>query len=114
MSTVALDVDAVRARFSALRGTVALLEPADQALIAGFLINKFRGDPAILAPGLEQLRALTGRPTLGVLPWLDGRLIDAGVNYIIVSDVPGLARLAVLEALASDVLPAFRHPVEAG
>ena len=37
-----------------------------------------------------------------------GRLIDAGVNYIIVADVPGLARLEVLEALAQDVLPAFR------
>ncbi len=37
-----------------------------------------------------------------------GRLIDAGVNYIIVSDVPGLARLDVLEAFAADVLPAFR------
>ncbi|MHB8891346.1 MAG: LLM class F420-dependent oxidoreductase [Candidatus Limnocylindrales bacterium] len=37
-----------------------------------------------------------------------GRLIDAGVNYIIISDVPGLARLDVLEELARDVLPAFR------
>jgi adenosylcobyric acid synthase len=63
--------------FPALYGTVALLEPADQALIAGFLINQFRGDPAILAPGLDQLEALTGRPTLGVLPWLDGAFIDA-------------------------------------
>ncbi len=63
--------------FAALYGTVALLEPADQALIAGFLINKFRGEEAILAPGLDQLGELTGRPTLGVLPWLDGRLIDA-------------------------------------
>ena len=56
--------------------TLALLEPADQAHVAGFLINKFRGDHAILAPGLEQLRALTGRPTLGVLPWLDGLWLD--------------------------------------
>jgi alkanesulfonate monooxygenase SsuD/methylene tetrahydromethanopterin reductase-like flavin-dependent oxidoreductase (luciferase family) len=36
-----------------------------------------------------------------------GRLVDAGVNYIVVSDVPGLARLEVLEAFAADVLPAF-------
>ena len=57
-----------------LYGTLALLEPEDQALIAGFVINKFRGDPSILAPGLEMLRGLTGRPTLGVLPWLDGPL----------------------------------------
>ena len=50
-----------------LFGTVAVLSPADQARIAGFVVNKFRGDPALLAPGLEQLRALTGRPTLGVV-----------------------------------------------
>ena len=63
--------------FASLYGTLALLEPEDQALLAGFLINKFRGDPAILAPGLEQLRELTGRPTYGVLPWLDEPFIDA-------------------------------------
>src|SRR5262249_37279213 len=63
--------------FASLYGTLALLEPDDQAHMAGFLINKFRGDPAILAPGLEQIRGLTGRPTYGVLPWLDGPFIDA-------------------------------------
>jgi adenosylcobyric acid synthase len=62
--------------FAALYGTVALLEPADQALIAGFLINKFRGDRTILQPGLDQLAELTGRPTLGVLPWRRGLLLD--------------------------------------
>jgi alkanesulfonate monooxygenase SsuD/methylene tetrahydromethanopterin reductase-like flavin-dependent oxidoreductase (luciferase family) len=36
-----------------------------------------------------------------------GRLIDAGVNYIVVSDLPGLARIEVLEYLAAEVLPAF-------
>ena len=60
-----------------LFGTVAVLEPEDQELIAGFIVNKFRGDPALLAPGLDQLAALTGRPTYGVVPhsddlWLDG------------------------------------------
>src|SRR4051794_22640037 len=63
--------------FPALYGTVALLEPEDQALIAGFVINKFRGDPSILQPGVDMLEHLTGRPTLGVLPWLDGPFIDA-------------------------------------
>ena len=43
-----------------------------------------------------------------------GRLIDAGVNYIVISDVPGLARLDVLERLAADVLPAFRPVGEGG
>ncbi len=59
-----------------LFGTVAVLAPEDQALVAGFIVNKFRGDPSLLAPGLDQLAALTGRPTYGVLPhsadlWLD-------------------------------------------
>src|SRR3954469_10422678 len=63
--------------FASLYGTVALLDAEDQALITGFLINKFRGDRSILEPGLEQLRELTGRPTFGVLPWLDGPFIDA-------------------------------------
>ncbi|HEU0086122.1 MAG TPA: cobyric acid synthase [Pseudonocardiaceae bacterium] len=60
-----------------LFGTLALLGPADQALVAGFVINKFRGDPDLLAPGLVQLRALTGRPSYGVLPWNDGLWLDA-------------------------------------
>jgi adenosylcobyric acid synthase len=60
-----------------LFGTVAVLSPADQAMIAGFVVNKFRGDPALLAPGLDQLRALTGRPTYGVLPYADQLWLDA-------------------------------------
>lgn len=60
-----------------LFGTVAVLEPEDQALIAGFIINKFRGDPALLTPGLDQLRALTGRPTYGVLPYSEQLWMDA-------------------------------------
>jgi adenosylcobyric acid synthase len=61
---------------AALYGTVALLDPADQRLVAGFLVNKFRGDPGILAPGLARLQALSGRPTLGVLPWRHGVELD--------------------------------------
>ena len=60
-----------------LFGTVAVLSAADQALLSGFVVNKFRGDPALLAPGLDQLRALTGRPTLGVVPFAEGLWIDA-------------------------------------
>ena len=69
-----------------LFGTVAVLDPADQARIAGFVINKFRGDPALLAPGLEQLRALTGRPTLGVVPWSDRLWLDAEDSLSAVAD----------------------------
>lgn len=60
-----------------LFGTVAVLSAEDQALIAGFIVNKFRGDPALLAPGLDQLTALTGRPTYGVLPYSEDLWMDA-------------------------------------
>ena len=63
--------------FAALHGTLALLERADQALVSGFVVNRFRGDPAVLAPGLDQLGALTGRRVYGVVPYLEGPLIDA-------------------------------------
>ncbi|TGB43362.1 cobyric acid synthase [Mycolicibacterium peregrinum] len=59
-----------------LHGTVAVLAPEDQALIAGFVVNKFRGDPALLEPGLRQLLELTGRPTYGVIPFDDGIWLD--------------------------------------
>jgi adenosylcobyric acid synthase len=59
-----------------LFGTLALLDRRDQALVSGFVINKFRGDERLLRPGLDQLRALTSRPTLGVLPWTAGLEFD--------------------------------------
>ena len=62
--------------FASLFGTLALLEPADQVHVAGFVVNKFRGDRSILDPGLEQLRELTGRPTLGVLPHVEDLWMD--------------------------------------
>jgi adenosylcobyric acid synthase len=58
--------------FAHLFGTQQLLSAPHRALIRGFVLNKFRGDPRLLAPGPEMLRALTGVPTLGVLPlWRD-------------------------------------------
>ncbi|GAA3393498.1 cobyric acid synthase [Cryptosporangium minutisporangium] len=63
--------------FASLFGTVALLSTEDQALISGFVINKFRGDARLLAPGIDQLTAVTGRPVLGTLPWVDGLWLDA-------------------------------------
>jgi len=57
--------------FASLFGTVKLLEPCEQRRIRGFIINKFRGDPAILEPGLRDLAYILARPVFGVLPWLD-------------------------------------------
>jgi adenosylcobyric acid synthase len=68
-----------------LFGTVALLEPDDQALIAGFIVNKFRGDPALLEPGLQRLHAITGRPTYGVLPYADQLWLDAEDSLSVVA-----------------------------
>ncbi|MFE3142780.1 cobyric acid synthase [Streptomyces scopuliridis] len=62
--------------FASFFGTTALLSPEDQELIAGYLVNKFRGDVSLLEPGLEMLRGLTGRSTLGVLPFRHGLGID--------------------------------------
>jgi adenosylcobyric acid synthase len=63
--------------FASLYGTVELLEPADRALVRAFLINKFRGDEAVLRPGLDALTARTGVPFAGVLPWLPDLWLDA-------------------------------------
>ena len=62
--------------FAAFHGTLALLSPEDQALVSGFVINKFRGDAGLLRPGLDMITEVTGRPVHGVLPfhldvWLD-------------------------------------------
>ncbi|MBF6182524.1 cobyric acid synthase [Nocardia otitidiscaviarum] len=71
-----------------LFGTVAILEPEDQQLISGFVINKFRGDVELLRPGIDQLTALTGRPTLGVLPFAEELWIDAEDSLGTVADAP--------------------------
>ena len=58
--------------FGAFVGTLALLDAADRCRVAGLVVNKFRGDPALLAPGLAELTARTGIPVLGVIPALEG------------------------------------------
>ncbi|MCR5826352.1 MAG: cobyric acid synthase [Oscillospiraceae bacterium] len=56
--------------FAQLYGTVALLPPEERARIRGLVINKFRGDVGLLTPGLRRIEALTGKPVLGVVPYL--------------------------------------------
>jgi len=121
--------------FAALHGTVALLEPADQALVAGFVINKFRGAREVLDPGIEMLRNLTGRQTFGVIPfserlWLDAEdslALDAGrpappgpplgrdVLRVSVVRLPRISNFTDIDALAAEpgVLVRFaRAPAE--
>ena len=56
--------------FAQLYGTVALLEPEERTRVKGVVVNKFRGDRAILEPGLRQLEALCGVPVAGVVPYV--------------------------------------------
>ncbi|MER6722858.1 cobyric acid synthase [Streptomyces halstedii] len=62
--------------FASFFGTTALLGAEDQSLVAGYLVNKFRGDVSLLEPGLDMLYGLTGRRTYGVLPYTHGLGID--------------------------------------
>lgn len=62
--------------FASFFGTTALLSAEDQALLAGYLVNKFRGDVSLLEPGLDMLRSVTGRAFFGVLPHQHGLGID--------------------------------------
>lgn len=63
--------------FAHLVGTLALLSDSERARIRGFVINRFRGDIALLQPGLDWLERRTGKPVLGVLPYLHGLHLDA-------------------------------------
>ena len=63
--------------FAHLVGTLALLSPSERARIAGFVINRFRGDLALLQSGLDWLERETGKPVLGVLPYLHGLHLEA-------------------------------------
>ncbi|WP_290650933.1 cobyric acid synthase [Aquisalimonas sp.] len=63
--------------FAQLVGTLALVSGSERARIRGFVINRFRGDPALLESGLDWLEARTGTPVVGVLPFLPGLVLDA-------------------------------------
>jgi len=63
--------------FAHLYGTLALLSESEQHRVLGFVINRFRGDISILQPGLDWLEEKTGKPVLGVLPYLHGLDLEA-------------------------------------
>jgi adenosylcobyric acid synthase len=116
--------------FAALVGTLALLTPADRARVSALIVNRFRGDPRVLSPGVDLLVARTGVPVLGVVPHLgaapipeeDSLVLDAAArgsehaNARVVVAVPRLPRIANfddLEPLAGEPGVAVRfvaHP----
>lgn len=99
--------------FAAFLGTVALLAAEDQALVAGFIVNKFRGEPGLLAPGLRDLERLTGRRVFGTLPWHPDLWLDAedaldlaarraprsGTRRVVVIRLPRISNFTDVDAL---------------
>ncbi|MBL4829809.1 MAG: cobyric acid synthase [Aliivibrio sp.] len=63
--------------FAHLYGTLALLSASEQQRVVGFVINRFRGDIALLEPGLEWLEKKTGKPVIGVIPYIHGLMLEA-------------------------------------
>src|SRR5437899_1749417 len=104
--------------FAAFVGTLARLEPDDGARVAGFVVNKFRGNLALLAPGLEMLYGRTGVPVLGVVPYLERGLVPAEDSLDLDDAAPasGGARLDIVVvrppriANFDDVEPIAREP----
>ena len=88
--------------FAHLVGTLALLSESERARVAGFVINRFRGDKALLQPGLDWLEAHTRKPVFGVLPYLSGLHLDAEDA---ISRVPQRASAASALRVLVPVLP---------
>ncbi|MFZ5481904.1 MAG: cobyric acid synthase [Myxococcota bacterium] len=98
--------------FAALYGTWALLGEPDRARVAGFVVNRFRGDAAVLRPGLDALTARTGVPVRGVVPLRADVHLDeedaaslatsAGTLDVCVLRLPTLANATDLGALARE------------
>jgi adenosylcobyric acid synthase len=99
--------------FAQLVGTWELLERTERARVAGFLINKFRGDASLLDSGLDYVRRRTGRPVLGVLPYDPAVQLDeedslgltpaetaTGEVDVVVLRLPGLSNFTDFAALA--------------
>lgn len=95
--------------FAHLYGTWSLLREDDRARIQGFVLNRFRGDAALLAPAPQQLEELTGVPTLGVVPWFAHTLPDEdGVTVASGTAPPDAPLVAVVRYPAASNLDEFK------
>lgn len=102
--------------FAHLTGTLALLSASEQARVSGLVINRFRGDPALLQSGVDWLQQYSGKPVTGVLPYLHGLVLEPEDSLghcptptteqavrVVVPSLPRMAQHADLE-------PLRRHP----
>ncbi|WP_432452396.1 cobyric acid synthase [Agarivorans sp. QJM3NY_29] len=102
--------------FAHLYGTLALLTEAEQAQVVGFVINRFRGDKALLESGLQWLEQKTGKPVLGVLPYLHGLMLEAedaiNVNQLKQAEHPLKVVVPILPRISNhtDFDPLRLHP----
>jgi adenosylcobyric acid synthase len=78
--------------FAALFGTVSLLPENHRAMVRGFVINKFRGDPALIGDGLAELERRSGVPTLGVIPFTRDVGLDAEDSLALAGRGPWVCR----------------------
>ncbi|MFL5952687.1 MAG: cobyric acid synthase [Gaiellaceae bacterium] len=93
--------------FAHLYGTWALVEDPHRERIGGFVLNKFRGDPELIAPGPQLLEGLTGVPTLGVVPWLEHGLPDE--DGVAVRPRQGRRRVAIVRYPTASNLDEFKR-----
>ena len=107
--------------FAHIAVTLSLLSESERARMTGFLINRFRGDAQLLEPGLAWLTRHTGKPSLGVLPYLPDLTLDAEDSLSRLSPAAALgpsdpARLRVIVPLTpkicnhTDFEPLASHP----
>ncbi len=79
---------------ASLVGTAVVLDPADATMVAGFIINKFRGDPTIFAPGVRAIEQQTGWPCFGVVPWIPAAARLPSEDSVALADSAGSGRPA--------------------
>ena len=80
--------------FAHLVGTLELLSESEQQRVKGFFINRFRGDLALLQPGIDWLEERTGIPVLGVIPWIPSFYLEAE-DAIDIEQVTGDTKITV-------------------
>ncbi|MGP0564575.1 MULTISPECIES: cobyric acid synthase [unclassified Nitrospina] len=111
--------------FAWMKGTYDLLSEDEQDHVAGFLINKFRGDVELLKPGLKQFEDLVGKPVLGVIPFDHNLFVDeedslpfgthgemktdAGLLDVAILRVPRIANFTDFSPLMEDPAVAVRY-----